>query len=297
MPEAMLQDRAVQVRVGILVSAGLLLAMLVIFMIGSERAWFERKYTLYCTLTDVGGVGPGTAVSLAGMRVGSVTAVGFSPDGDKKELIVQLEIANQYQDRIRRDSKASVASQGLLGDKVLSLSVGSPGHDPLKDKDFIETEPSTDLLSQGASVRDLMGKAVQTMDAVQKLVAAVDRGEGMLAALLHDPEGAVVVKDLASGARSFRRMAGKLEGEAGTVGLGQVMQNLESASRDIRNITAQIRRGEGTLGALLSDNSIYQELRTMFGKAGRNLVLKSVVRDMIRENERAAFGAAGEKQE
>ncbi|MBI4237290.1 MAG: MCE family protein [Deltaproteobacteria bacterium] len=297
MPEAMLQDRAIQVRVGILVSAGLLLAMLVIFMIGSDRAWFERKYSLYCTLPDAGGIGPGTSVSLAGMRVGSVSAVGFSPDADNKALIVQMEIASQFQDRIRRDSKASVASQGLLGDKIISLSVGSAAHEPLKHKDFIETEPSSDLLSQGASIRELMGQAEQTMQAIQKLVAAVDRGEGMLAALLHDPDGAMIVKDLASGARSFRRMAGKLEGEAGSVGLGQVMRNLESASHDIRNVTAQIRRGEGTLGALLSDNSIYQELRTMFGKAGRNLVLKSVVRDMIRENERAALGNAGSTQD
>lgn len=282
----MIQERATQVRVGIFVSTGFLLAMFVIFMIGSERAWFERTYKLYCTFDDVSGLGTGAAVSLAGLRVGSVSAVVFPEDLSKKEVIIELEVSTKFQDRIRADSKASVATQGLLGDKMVQVTVGTPAAEALGDGDALLTAPAGDLFSIGQSATDLMTQVREVVTKVSTLVDAAKQGEGVLHALLYDPQGAELMRDLGASVRTIRRLTARVDRQAAGEGIGSVLDNLEQASQDLRVVTGQIRRGEGTLGALLTDNAIYNDLRSLFGRANRSVVLKSVIRSMLRERER-----------
>lgn len=282
----MIQERATQVRVGIFVSTGILLAMFVIFMIGSERAWFERTYKLYCTFNDASGLGTGAAVSLAGLRVGSVSAVVFPEDLKKKEIIIELELSTKFQDRIRADSKASIATQGLLGDKMVQVTVGTPEAEALGDGDTLLTAPAGDLFSIGQSATDLMTQVREVVTKVSTLVDAAQQGEGVLHSLLYDPQGTELIRDLGASARTIRRLTARIDQQADSAGIGSVVANLEQASSDLRVVTGQIRRGEGTLGALLTDNAIYNDLRSLFGRANRSVVLKSVIRSMLRERER-----------
>lgn len=278
----MIDEKTLHVRVGIFVTAGILLAMVIIFMIGSERAWFESKYRLYSTFSDVSGVGPGAAVSLAGMRIGSVARVHFPEDLERKEVIVELQLARDFQDRIRADSEASIVTQGLLGDKQVIITVGGAEAEPLKDGEHIQSKAAGDFASIGKNASELI---VDVSDVMKEFKTALDNakeGKGVLHALLYDPEGGELISDISAGVRSFRRLAHRFEKED----VGRAMANLEQASRDIKIITGQIRRGEGTVGGLLTDASIYNDLRSLFGRANRNVVLKGVVRSMLRERER-----------
>lgn len=274
-------ERTIQIRVGIFVTAGLVLAMFAIFMIGSERSWFEKRYQLHCTFDDISGLGKGASVTLAGMGVGSVAEVRFPDDLSRREVVAILDINVEFRDRIRTDSVASIVTQGLLGDKMVSLTVGSPEADALSDGDSLSTAPAGDLYSIGKSASDLIAEARKAMQSVNELVATAKDGRGVLHALLYDPAGESMVRDFGSGARSFRLLADRANGQ----GWGDVVANLDRATADLQTITGQIRRGEGTLGAILTDDAIYNDLRAIFGRAQRNVLLKSMVRSMIRANE------------
>lgn len=278
----MIEERAIQIRVGIFVTAGLLLAMLIIFMIGSERAWFERRYSLYCTFNDISGLGKGAPVSLAGMRVGSVHEVRFPEDLQARQIVVELQISEEFRNRIRADSDASIVTQGLLGDKMIAITVGSPGAEPLNDGDELTTTPSGDLYSIGKSANDLVADARKTLGAVQEIVDQAKQGEGLLHALLYDPEGKAVIADLGAGVQSVRRVMDRVEKDEG---VGGTLANLQDASHDLKTIMAQIRRGEGTVGGLLTDDAIYNDLRKLFGRANRNWLLRSVVRSLLQQQD------------
>jgi phospholipid/cholesterol/gamma-HCH transport system substrate-binding protein len=71
--------------------------------------------------------------------------------------------------------------------------------------------------------------------------------------------------------------------EEGTAG---ILVNMRHASADLKDILASVRRGEGTLGKLITDPALYDDLRALFGRANRNVLLRSVVRSTIEENER-----------
>lgn len=283
----MIQEKATQVRVGIFLIVGVVLSIFILFMIGGKEAWFEKHYMLYCTFEDVSGLGPGAGVSLAGMRIGSVRSVEFSKDLTKRDVIVEMELSKHFQERIRGDSEVSIVTQGLLGDKNIVISVGTAETEALQDGDSIRAVPSGDLAGVGKSAGELVAEMRRVVDMAEGLMVEAKEGKGILHALLYDPTGETLLHDLSAGARSLRRLTERVEGEAGYANIGQVVANMEEASHDVKLLMQQIRQGEGTLGGLLTDDAIYNDLRSLFGKANRNVLLKSVIRSMLRERERA----------
>ena len=64
-----------------------------------------------------------------------------------------------------------------------------------------------------------------------------------------------------------------------------VMGNLSHMSDDLRSIVADLRAGKGTIGALLVDPSVYEDLKSAVGNVERNQVLRALVRYSIRADE------------
>lgn len=281
----MIQERSIQIRVGIFVTAGLLLIIMIVFLIGSERSWFEDRYTLYCSFDNVSGLGPGASVSLAGMRVGAVKDVRFPEQIASREVVVELDISQRFMDRIRGDSYASIATQGLLGDKQIVLSVGTPDAAPLQDGARIRTQLAEDLFSIGSNANQLISKAFTVMEGLEKIMEAA-QSEGLLHALIFDPQNAALLNNATVAVQSLRTLLSRVEDGAEEANLGQIVQDMQQVSNDLQIITGQVRRGEGTIGGLLTDASIYEDLRAIFGKAQRSRVLKSTIRSMLKEQDK-----------
>ncbi len=67
-----------------------------------------------------------------------------------------------------------------------------------------------------------------------------------------------------------------------------LMTNVDAMSDDMRAIVANIRGGKGTLGALLVDPSIYEDLKSLIGNVDRNQVLRALVRYSIKQDDMQA---------
>ena len=67
----------------------------------------------------------------------------------------------------------------------------------------------------------------------------------------------------------------------------QVMSNLNQASTDFRQIMSDMRAGKGTLGALLVDPSVYEDVKLMLGNVERNRALRALVRYSIKRDEKS----------
>jgi len=157
-------------RVGLFVSTGLLLAMITIFMIGSENRFFERFYTLYANFETISGLRAGATVQLAGIKAGFVDGILLPADIEKKEITVVLRVRKQFQDRIRGDSVATVETQGLLGDKYIYVTMGSEAQPVLPDKGLIPSKET-------ASIFALADKAGKIMDDIGKYLANMNKYE------------------------------------------------------------------------------------------------------------------------
>lgn len=244
-----------QIQVGAFVAIGLLLAMMVIFLLGSEKKLFETHYTLICLFDDISGLREGATVQLAGIHVGTVRQILFEEKIEKKKVKLVLKISKRFQDRIRADSRATIVTQGLLGDKMVFISVGSATADILKDGSLLSSEsPSgfAEVLQKG----DVLLKNVNDVALkVKDILHEVEKGKGVIHGLVYNPEGEELVKDLK-----------------------MIAENLQEASRNMANVSGKINRGEGTLGALVNDASLFNDMKTLLGKANRNKLIQTIIR-------------------
>lgn len=66
----------------------------------------------------------------------------------------------------------------------------------------------------------------------------------------------------------------------------KIMGNMNAMSEDLREIVANLKAGRGTMGALLVDPTVYEDIKSLVGNVERNQVLRSLVRYSIKQNEK-----------
>jgi phospholipid/cholesterol/gamma-HCH transport system substrate-binding protein len=271
------------IKVGFFVSISLLLAMFVIFMMGSEKNVFRRHYTLMATFNDISGLRVGAPVQLAGVTVGFVDDIRFPKDLTVRRLEVVLRIAEKYKDRIREDSIATINTQGLLGDKYIFISIGSPDKPVLSDGAEIKTREVVgifELSEKGSEILEEIKSAAESasrffgnlkenkedissvFSSIKNILQQVEKGEGVFHSMLYERHGKTV---------------------------GETLRHLHNASKNLDEITSKVNEGEGTIGALISDPSVYNDVKSLFGRANRSSVIRSIVQRMAEERKRRGY--------
>ncbi len=128
--------------VGIFVVIGLIAIAYMTVKLGNVGFLGEKAYTLYAKYTSVTGLRVGSPVNMLGLEVGRVQS--FEMDQENQVAVVTLKINNGIQ--IYDDAIASIKTEGLIGDKFVSIDAGGGG-DLLADGDTItDTESPTDLM-------------------------------------------------------------------------------------------------------------------------------------------------------
>jgi phospholipid/cholesterol/gamma-HCH transport system substrate-binding protein len=186
-------------RLGAFIVGALILFGVGVFLIGDRQHLFSRTYRLNAPFETVAGLDDGAVVRSGGVRIGTVKKI-YMPrhSGEKVTVVMRLEEATRGV--IKKDSVASVETEGLLGAKYVSVSFGSKESEPVRDGDTIGSRPPldyADLAKQASEVLGTTKAALANVDAttagMRSIVAKVDRGEGAAGALVNDRK---VVQDL-----------------------------------------------------------------------------------------------------
>ena len=351
---------------GAFVLAGLIVAGIVVFLIGSEKRLFESKLTFHTSFGDVQGLKSGAPVRLGGVDIGNVVRVGHSDNPGDNRLYVEMHVAKREAVRIRSDTVAKVANKGLLGDKMIELSGGSPGavivpdggsmngEDPadfsnlfaevggmakhaeqiLKNLEvtsnaLADSQMQEDLRASMHSFRVILkqvsegngyahrilsdpaeadrlshmistfdgaaSEAKATMAEAQKVASRINQGPGFVHEILYGDRGSDAMANFGGAAAEVAAtLRGIREGNglAHSIVYGgdepskQVAANLGAITADLRQIMADLRAGKGTLGALLVDPSIYEDVKSVLGNVQRNDALRALVRYSIKQDEK-----------
>ena len=181
-----------QMRIGAFILIGLVVFLAIIYLLGAQARYFERKYDLTAEFTEVGGLIEGATVRLAGVQVGRVTKVELPPQPGGK-VRVTLTLARRFANRVRRNSEARIVTQGLLGDKLVEISIGSADAPSLKSGDTIATRDPfemQEMFSAGAEtlaqVNQLAVTLRKTVDRVDRMTDEIEKGKGWLHVLIYE---------------------------------------------------------------------------------------------------------------
>jgi len=359
------------IKVGVFVALSLAVLVGLIFLIGSESNLFSPHEEMKTSFHDVQGLARGSPVRMGGVDIGRVTDVGYGGDPKSSAIIVKMLIQEDQRVRIRSDSVASISGRGMLGDKMITITVGAPSQPVMPSSEMIPSEESQDFLSiisnlksvaQGAekvianlekttatlAEEDFRGDIKESVEKLNDILGSLKGSDGYIGKLLNDPKEAENVSQTVA---TFRKSAGELEltlrstralvdqakvgpglihellygqdsekavaqigGAAEEMGLAlrgvregnsfahsmlydeksaQMVDNVNQATADIKDITRDVRLGKGTLGALLSDPSVYEDLKLLLGNVGRNRSLRALVRYSIHQDESAGRVESG----
>jgi len=227
-------------KVGAFFVLGLILLMGLVEL-AEDVVVFAKKYDLRARFYSVQGLRIGGMVTLAGVEVGEVKEINVLEK--KVEVIMRLNSKAQ----IRTDSVAIVKMTSLLGEKYIDISLGTPGNRMLLDSSLIETQEADDI---NALVKTITNTAAEAQDLFSSFNKNQKQIFAKLSNVLDENE-----EGIHQAIESFSQVGPKLS---------KALDSVETVSADLQDIAAKVNSGEGTLGKLINDPTLYDEAtRTM----------------------------------
>jgi phospholipid/cholesterol/gamma-HCH transport system substrate-binding protein len=266
-----------ELRVGLFVLVGLSVLAAGIFYVTGQGI-LGPKYRLKTYLPEVSGLAKGATVRVDGVEVGNVESITFLPRTPgkamerKKNIEVVMRVDRKFQSDILTDSIASLRTEGLLGNRYVTISRGITGTS-IPDSGVIpgtEEKAMSEVVERSAEV---LGNLSALSTDVRELVAGVQEGRGSLGKMLTDDQAYNHLNGIL--AKGDAMMTG-IRGGQGTLGKlvasDDLYAKVDKGVDDVNVMLADVRSGKGTLGKLLYDPTLYDQ--TKEAMANGNSMLK-----------------------
>ena len=229
-------------RVGIVVLIALIAVMIGIFMVGQRAHLFVKKFPYETRFDSASGLVPGNPVRLNGVTVGNVLEVILSPDPADRTVRVIYDVDRRAAPRLRKGTKASIKTIGLLGDKYIELEGGTAEEPEVEIGGSIPQAPGAGIEKLLEGGGDLLADLSGIARSLKNILKRTEEGKGFLGALTSESE---------EGAR--------------------LSNNLNSTLANLNSILRRVDQGQGFAGRLLADQKYGQETGDALKGAVRSL--------------------------
>lgn len=267
------QPLNLQYKVGLFIGAGLAAVMAAILLLGANKALLARYVHVHARFTEVQGLFPGSVVSLAGIPVGNIEAIKFVAEQNK--LDVSMKINQQYAHRLVEGMTAEVRTQGALGDKYVYLAPGAVNGKPLGDDAVIESV-ETDYMKMLTDREEGAARIIDVIKELHVLIASINQGG----------RTGEMMRNLTESSAKFKSTLTQLDSLLGEI-RGEIPENkkVRAALVHLSDILEKVDQGKGTLGQLVNDPSVYQNLKAYLGGSPRNRYMKDMIRETIQKSD------------
>jgi phospholipid/cholesterol/gamma-HCH transport system substrate-binding protein len=264
-------SRKYETVVGFFVVAALAALLVMVLIIAKQEGLWESYVEYQAVFTNISGLKKGSEVRLAGVSVGSVTNTAVRSDG---KILVTFHLAERYGNQIRENSTASIGMIGLLGDRSLDLTAGTPdrpivapgglvrAHDPLDIQDLLaRAAPSLESIQKAfdnlSKITDDMinpeGDFKQAIVNIKDIAQKINAGEGTLGLLVSDPKLYKDVLETVAGARKFVDSLNSPQGALGMILHDPATKaDLRKIIKDISAMAANLRQASQPLTEALA---------------------------------------------
>ncbi len=252
-----------QLKVGSVIIVALLIMTFAIYKVGQAANLFGARYELVTLLKDVAGLREGGSVTIAGQLAGVVKEIELLPvDADTtRNLRVVFEINEDLRDQVRADSRARLRTMGLLGDKVLEVSVGSPRYSALTEGDTVPSERALDYEAIIVHAASAVDDVVALTRDLRQLTGGIVRGEGTVGQMVTNR---ALYDQLTATMARMNATLSRIQNSQGTLGRlidDPAMYNrLVAVLRSADSLFVSINNSQGTFGKLIGDTTLYANM-------------------------------------
>lgn len=277
---------------GIFIFFGIVIFAIAIYLVGKKQNLFTSNVKVIAIFTDVHGLTEGNNVRFSGIDVGTVSNIRILSETEVK---VELSIQSNSMPYIRKNSVATIGTEGLMGNKTVNIIPGTMEERMLTGGDTLTT-------IQPVNIDEILFEIKKSSENIavvsQNLIGITDRikyGEGIFGKIFTDTS---LTRSLDNASRNVVMITDNLneiserisrgEGILGKLladtafskNLNETNQNIISISRNIEGITDKINRGEGIVGKLFTDTTLTKNLSV----AGENISESSEELETITRN-------------
>jgi len=255
------------VKIGIFIFLGLAILVIGIFLVGEKTALFSSTMIVRAYFHDIQGLRNGATVRLSGIDVGTVKGVTIVNDTTGRVEVV-MGIKEDIARFIRTDTKATIETEGLVGNKVVVIQIGTSSAEQVKDGGVIQTKEPVGFAQVIEETQGIMRYTKDLTKSLSDIVARVNRGEGSIGKLLVDEE---LYQDATN---LTKRADSSLQGITAEIyemtevfdklgkGVETVVGNINAVVTDLDTIIAGVKQGKGVLGSMLVDDSRFDSAFT-----------------------------------
>jgi len=180
-----------KIKIGLFALLGLAMLVAAIYLIGQRKSLFNATFNVSGKFRNVNGLVVGNNVRFAGINVGVVNEIEIMNDSTVK---VGLTLNNTVRKFIKKDSKMSIGSDGLMGDKLVIIAPGGlSSNKEVKEGDELNTVNPLDvdkIMNKLTKIADNAGDLIQNLT---EITAKINHGKGSLGRLINNDR---MAKDL-----------------------------------------------------------------------------------------------------
>ena len=245
-----------KVRLGLFIAGGFAIFVLAVFIIGKQKNMFDPVFKLTSTFLNVSGLQVGNNIRFSGINVGTVDNITIINDSMVR---VDMLVRQEVKKFIKSDSKVSIGSEGLIGNRLLTITQGSPNAPIVsKNQQLQSIEPvETDAII--ASLKETVANTEVVTKQAADMMLKINSGKGTLGRIIHDTE---IAQNISKSIVNFENTSEELDKTMSSTrnSLAVIMQSLQLtadnakvSTQQLEEIMTGINNGQGTVGRLLND--------------------------------------------
>lgn len=270
------KDQSNFIKVGFFIAGLTLVLMIMIASIGKENSLFDSKTDIKARVPNVSNLKVGSYVELKGIRIGTVSNIQIISE---EEVEINMTILEKELKWIKEDSRVSISTAGLVGDKFVEIYKGS--------KDSRSFEPQKDVLTaeDTADLKKIINKGDSIANVTDRILMKLDN------ILVRIGDGQMIVDTMSSMNKTASNLE-KVTSDLRQAQMGEMVKNVNMSmasvnrsSASLEKILTRIEKGPGTANSLIYDEGLHDDLRALLGGAQRNKVIKYFIRESIKKSE------------
>jgi phospholipid/cholesterol/gamma-HCH transport system substrate-binding protein len=233
------QENKRSVLVGLFVLIGIVILVLGIMTLGGQQKKFVKAIHVKAVFDDVGGLQPGNNIWFSGVKIGTVRKINFFGDS---QVEVEMNVEEKVVEFIRKNSKATISSDGLIGNKIIVIYGGTTDYPPVEEGDRLEAIMPLDTDQMMETLQVNNQNLVEITNDLKVLTSKIAAGEGIVGAVLTDSVLAV----------NFRTILSNLE---------RASVNSNKMIADLNSFTGKLNKKGTLMNDLVTDTSIVPDLK------------------------------------
>lgn len=236
----MRNDNKKSVTVGIFVLIGIIILVTGILTLGAQQKAFVKSIRVSAVFDDIGGLQTGNNVWFSGVKIGTVKKINFYGES---QVEIEMNIEASAVDYIKKNSKATISSDGLIGNKIIVIYGGTGQGPSVEEGDQLTAVMPLDTDRMMETLQVNNNNLVSITEDLKVLTEKIANGEGIVGAVLTD---SMLVKD-------FKLMMSNLQRTAA---------NSTQMTSELATFSKGLNQKGGLIDELVNDTIIFESLKT-----------------------------------